>query len=150
MDRIEINVHMSLFLFALKAWYACDLCWMTTNMDSDRKITGRGKRSTHIKTSIIACVTSTNSVQTSLALNLGLRGDESVSNGLACAAEEEVTVLEQTRTRACVCVCLCYLYFTKHRCYTKNILNGKWDQLHICEEKKDHITIMVYVFTSFA
>ena len=80
---------------------------MTTNMDRDRKITDRGKWSTHVKASIIACLTSTNNVQTSLALNSGLRGDEPVSNGLTCATEEEVTVLGQTCVCVCVCLCLC-------------------------------------------
>ena len=80
---------------------------MTTNMDSDRKITGRGKWSTHIKTGIIASLTPTNNVQTFLALNSGLRVDKPVSNGLTSAAEEEVTVLGKTRSRACARVCLC-------------------------------------------
>jgi len=71
---------------------------MTTN-DSDRKIIERGKWSADIKTSIIACLASTNNLQPSLVSNSGIRGDEPVSNGLTCATEEEVTVLGQT----CVC-----------------------------------------------
>jgi hypothetical protein len=82
-------------------------CWMSTNMDSDRKITGKGKSSTRIKTNIIACFTSTNKVQTSLALNSDLRGDEPLSNGLTCATEKEVTALGQTCVRVCVCVFVC-------------------------------------------
>jgi hypothetical protein len=76
---------------------------MITNMDSDRKISGRGILRLILK-SVVACLTSTNNVQASLALNSGLRGEELVSNGLNCVTEEEVTVLGQTWVYVCVSV----------------------------------------------
>jgi hypothetical protein len=85
-------------------------------MESDRKISGKGIWSTNIKNNVIACLTSTNNVQPSLALNSGLRGDEPVSNGLICVTEEEYTVLGQT----CVCLCVFLLLILK-----KQILHQK-------------------------